>query len=360
VRPQRHRLARPSLTVAQQLAGHAEELLDLLRAARMVDELDAGPLERRGVRCGRDDRGGEIDEVDRASLPSVCLYDRRPLPGSVGIIGAGTMGVGVAYVFAAAGFVTIVVEPDDARAQALAQVVAEQSAKGVERGKLTEAQRAATVANVSRVASIEALPAGMDLVVESVPERLSLKRDVLARAERREPGLLASNTSSLSIDALAEGLSRGSAFLGMHFFNPVWSFPIVELIRGAATADDSVARAQALAAAIGKQTVVVRDVPGFATSRLDLIAALEAMRMLEDGVASPEDIDRAVVLAYRHPVGPLRLSDIVGLDVRLDIARSLESVYGERFRAPDILVEKVAAGELGQKSGRGFYDWTEL
>jgi 3-hydroxybutyryl-CoA dehydrogenase len=143
----------------------------------------------------------------------------------------------------------------------------------------------------------------------------------------------------------------------MHFFNPVWSLPMVEIVRGARTSASTVQAAQDHAIRIGKQSIVVRDLPGFATSRLDVVAALEAMRMLEDGVASPEDIDRAMVVAYRHPIGPLRLSDVVGLDVRLDIARNLCSVYGERFAPPQVLVDLVAAGHLGQKSGQGFYAW---
>jgi len=267
------------------------------------------------------------------------------------------MGVGVTYVFAAAGFQAVVVEPSDARSAVLGQVVAEQARQGVQRGKLTEPQGSALPQLVHRVAAIDQLPTGLDLIVESVPERLELKRDVLLRAERLHPSILATNTSSLSIDELARTLQRPENFLGMHFFNPVWSLALVELIRGAATTDQVLSDAQSLVATIGKQAIVARDVPGFATSRLDLAAALEAMRMLEDGVASAEDIDRAAVLAYRHPVGPLRLSDIVGLDVRLDIAKHLRSVYGERFAPPDILVAKVAAGELGQKTGRGFHDW---
>jgi 3-hydroxybutyryl-CoA dehydrogenase len=147
-------------------------------------------------------------------------------------------------------------------------------------------------------------------------------------------------------------------FVGMHFFNPVWSLPLVEIIRGGATTDAALADAQRHVASIGKQSIVVADIAGFATSRLDLIASLEAMRMLEDGVASAVDIDRAAELAYRHPVGPLRLSDIVGLDVRLDIARQLESVYGERYRPPQILIDLVSAGHLGRKTGHGFHDWS--
>lgn len=277
-------------------------------------------------------------------------------PG-VGIVGAGTMGVGIAYVFAAASFETAVVEPDDARFEALGRTLTAQARSGVERGKLSDAQARALPARVHHVEGIDALATGLDLIVESVPERLALKQEVLGQAERRQPRLLASNTSSLSIDTLAEVLERPQAFLGMHFFNPVWSLGLVELIRGAATAEDAVAAAQAVVGRIGKQAIVVRDVPGFATSRLDLSAALEAMRMLEDGVASAEDIDRAAVLAYRHPVGPLRLSDIVGLDVRLDIARHLGGIYGERFSPPQILVRMVETGDLGQKSGRGFFDW---
>ena len=180
---------------------------------------------------------------------------------------------------------------------------------------------------------------------------------MLAAAEKREPAVLATNTSTLSIDGLAADLARPGAFLGTHFFNPVWSLPLVEVIRGAATTEDTLQRALGAVSAIGKQAAVVRDMPGFATSRLDTTTALEAIRMVEQGVGRPADIDRAIRLAYRHPVGPLLLCDIVGLDVRLDTARSLERSLGERFSPPALLVEMVARGELGQKSGRGFYRW---
>ena len=183
---------------------------------------------------------------------------------------------------------------------------------------------------------------------------------MLVELEGLKPKLLASNTSSISIDRLGEVLKRPGLFIGMHFFNPVWSLPLVEIVRGTPSTPETVAAAVTCVEAIGKQSIVVADVPGFATSRLDLIASLEAMRMLEDGVASAADIDRAAELAYRHPVGPLRLSDIVGLDVRLDIARSLEQTYGERYRPPQLLIDMVAAGRLGRKSGRGFYHWPSL
>ena len=163
----------------------------------------------------------------------------------------------------------------------------------------------------------------------------------------------------MSIDRLAAALPDPRAFLGMHFFNPVWSLPLVELVRGEQTSDASLETARAFVTWLGKQSLTVRDVPGFATSRLDLIASLEAMRMLESGVASAEDIDRAAVLAYRHPVGPLRLSDIVGIDVRLDIARTLEAAHGPRFAPPQILIDMVAEGKLGAKSGQGFFTWPQ-
>lgn len=267
------------------------------------------------------------------------------------------MGTGIAYVFAAAGARTTVVEPDAARAAQLLEVVRAQSRQGQARGKLTQAAAANISFLLTTVATVEELPEGLDLVVESVPERLELKIAVLRSVEARGPTVMATNTSALSIDEMGSHLDRPDAFLGMHFFNPVWSLPLVELVRGAGTSAATLSAAQQLVLLIGKQAIVVHDVPGFATSRLDLVAALEAMRMLESGVASAEDIDTAAVLAYRHPVGPLRLSDIVGLDVRLDIARHLTSVFGERFEPPQILVHKVAAGELGSKSGQGFFTW---
>ena len=279
------------------------------------------------------------------------------LTPTIGVVGGGTMGVGIAYVFAVAGWQTTVVEPDEGRARAVLLTIGDTATQGVTRGKLTEDQAAAVSGSVRRVASIAELQSGLGLIVETVPERFELKQQVLAEIERRHPEMIATNTSALSIDALATELARPACFLGMHFFNPVWSLPMVELVRGAATSDATVERARRIATAIGKETITVTDTPGFATSRLDLIASLEAMRMLEAGVASADDIDRAMVIAYRHPIGPLRLSDIVGLDVRLDIARNLALSLGDRYAPPLILEAKVAAGELGKKSGRGFFEW---
>lgn len=277
---------------------------------------------------------------------------------TVAVVGGGTMGVGIAYVFAAAGWATTVVEPNNERAAIVRATLESVAAQGAARGKLAADQAQAIPASVRRVSEISELPVGLSVVIESVPERFELKQQVLRDIEARQPDLIATNTSALSVDALAASLADPTRFVGMHFFNPVWSLPMVELIRGAATSDAAIMRAAQIAQAIGKQTITVTDTPGFATSRLDLIASLEAMRMLEDGVASAEDIDRAMLIAYRHPIGPLRLSDIVGLDVRLDIARNLATALGPRYAPPRILERLVAEGHLGQKTGRGFFEWT--
>ena len=273
------------------------------------------------------------------------------------VVGGGTMGVGIAYVFAQSGAATWLVEPSAERTETLLGELDAAAQDGERRGRLTATSRQALLGRIRCVPAVSDLPPGLALIVESVPERLELKRSVLAECEDRVPSLLASNTSSLSINELASELSRPADFLGMHFFNPVWSLPLVEIVRGAATEDEAVAAAVEHSESIGKKVAVVNDSPGFATSRLDLIAGLEAMRMVQDGVAGAEDIDRAVTLAYRHPVGPLWLSDLVGLDVRLDIARQLATALGPRFEPPQILIDKVAAGQLGRKSGQGFYSW---
>ncbi len=276
---------------------------------------------------------------------------------NVAVVGGGTMGVGIAYVSAMAGGFVTVVEPDDARAAIFGRIVDETVQSSIKRGKLDEAGGQGLKSRIVRVAEISQIPEGVDVAIETVPERLELKLDVLARLAARSPKLIGSNTSAMSIDRLAGAVPDPARFLGMHFFNPVWSLPLVELIRGEQTSQDALETARAFVAWLGKQSLTVRDVPGFATSRLDLIASLEAMRMLESGVASADDIDRAAVLAYRHPVGPLRLSDIVGLDVRLDIARTLQAAHGERFAPPQILIDMVSEGKLGAKSGQGFFAW---
>ena len=277
---------------------------------------------------------------------------------SMAVVGGGTMGVGIVYVFAAAGWNVWVAEPDDTRALMLQKTLEETAVAGLKRSKLNEFSVAHITTGVQRLRSAEELPLGLDLVVETVPERMDIKRVVLGQIDARLPSIIASNTSAMSINELAKCVKDPSCFLGMHFFNPVWSLAMVELIRGDATSISTLTTAQSYSDSIGKTSITVRDVPGFATSRLDLIASLEAMRMLQDGVASAEDIDKAMLIAYRHPMGPLRLSDIVGLDVRLDIARQLSDTLGDRYAPPKILEEMVARGDLGRKSGKGFFDWT--
>jgi 3-hydroxybutyryl-CoA dehydrogenase len=275
------------------------------------------------------------------------------------VIGAGTMGVGIGYVAAGAGFTVELVEVDAGRAAEALSVLDGLWRGAVERGRST-AEAAAQARTRIRVAPALAELAGdPDVVVEAVPERLDLKREVLARAAALRPKLLASNTSSIPIGALGTGLAEPGRFLGMHFFNPVWAMSLVEIVVGAATAETTIDAAVALAGRLGKEPVVVRDMPGFATSRLGIALGLEAIRMVEDGVASAADIDKAMVLGYRHPMGPLELSDVVGLDVRLDIARTLQAAYGDRFAPPELLVSMVEAGRLGRKSGSGFYRWVD-
>ncbi|MEV6600841.1 3-hydroxyacyl-CoA dehydrogenase family protein [Actinoplanes sp. NPDC051346] len=277
------------------------------------------------------------------------------VPKRVGIIGGGRMGAGIAQVFAAAGAVVTVVERDETAATAARERVATGLRRAAERGKLDEEPAAV----LERVEVAGELSADAELVVEAVPEDAGLKAGVLMAAESvvGEQAVLATNTSSLSIAGLAEGLRRPERFVGMHFFNPVPASDLVEIVVGPRTADAVRDAASSWAAALGKTAIVVRDSPGFATSRLGVLLGLEAIRMLEEGVADAASIDRAMELGYRHPMGPLRSTDLVGLDVRLAIAEHLHRELGDRFAPPRLLREKVARGELGRKSGQGFYEW---
>jgi 3-hydroxybutyryl-CoA dehydrogenase len=272
------------------------------------------------------------------------------------VIGGGTMGAGIAQVLLEAGCEVVVVEADaDAAGRARNRI-----ADGLRRRKDVAAEEIeARCDRLSTVTDLSA-PLGVELVVEAIPEIPDAKRDLLAAAEKVVPpsALLASNTSSLSITDLAGALERPDRFLGMHFFNPVPLSALVELVVGAATGAAAVDDARRWVARLGKESIEVRDSPGFATSRLGVALGLEAIRMLEEGVASAADIDQGMVLGYRHPMGPLRLTDLVGLDVRLAIAEHLAATLGPRFEPPALLREKVAAGDLGKKTGRGFYDWS--
>ncbi|MEU7762649.1 MULTISPECIES: 3-hydroxyacyl-CoA dehydrogenase family protein [Micromonospora] len=281
------------------------------------------------------------------------------MSGRFVVVGAGTMGLGIAYVAAGAGYAVELVEVDPTRGAEAVHRLGELWDRGVQRGKLTEEAATANRERVTLRAGLAEVAEGADVIVEAVPERLDLKRAVLREAESRRPALLGSNTSSIPIAELAAGLDRPADFVGLHFFNPVWAMALLEVVVGPATAPETTEAAVALAARLGKDPVVVRDMPGFATSRLGVTLGLEAIRMVADEVASPADIDKAMVLGYRHPIGPLELTDLVGLDVRLDIARTLQAAYGDRFAPPPLLVEMVAAGRLGKKSGQGFYTWKD-
>lgn len=279
---------------------------------------------------------------------------------TVGVVGGGTMGAGIAYAFAEAGCHTVVIaESNPSRADHARQTIVSRAEKLRDQSRLTPESVEQIRSSVSTVDSVGNLPLDMDLIIEAVPESLDLKLEVLAAAERREPVMLATNTSALSISQLANALQRPSHLIGLHFFNPVWTMPLLEIVCGTATSEDVLTAALEIGDYLSKDTIVVRDVPGFATSRLGLALGLEAIRMLEENVASATDIDRAMELGYRHPMGPLRLTDLVGLDVRLNIAEHLAANLGPRFAPPQLLIDKVAAGELGKKSGRGFFDWSE-
>lgn len=268
------------------------------------------------------------------------------------------MGVGIAHAFMTTGSAVHLAEPDDGQRASAADRIAAVIDGGVRRGRLDPSVAEAAKSRLAIVAGVDDLPDHLDLVVEAVPEIPDLKGRVLAAAESREPAVLASNTSSISIDQLADSLRAPNRFVGLHFFNPVWSMKLVEIIVGPRTARSTTDAAIEVVAGIGKEPVVVTDTPGFASSRLGILLGLEAIRMFEQGVASAEDIDKAMTLGYGHPMGPLRLSDLVGLDVRLAIAEHLAGVYGERFEPPPLLRKMVAEGKLGQKSGQGFYSWS--
>ncbi|MBV8931324.1 MAG: 3-hydroxyacyl-CoA dehydrogenase family protein [Kutzneria sp.] len=277
---------------------------------------------------------------------------------NVGVLGGGRMGAGIAQVFAGIGANVVVVESDDSAADAAGtrldaglRLAAE---RGTLDGSLTDAQR-----RVRIVTDITELPSDSALVIEAVPEVGEMKVRVLTAAERAVSSdtVLASNTSSLSIGELGSVLVRPERFLGMHFFNPVPVSTLVEVVLGPNTGERTQRRALDWIALLGKTPVLVKDSPGFATSRLGVMLGLEAIRTLQEGVADAESIDRAMELGYGHPMGPLRSTDLVGLDVRLAIAEHLWQTLGDRFAPPKLLREKVARGELGRKTGTGFYSW---
>ncbi|WP_218220682.1 3-hydroxyacyl-CoA dehydrogenase family protein [Nesterenkonia sp. Act20] len=291
------------------------------------------------------------------STPSA---SNQPFPATVGVLGGGRMGAGIGHAFLVAGAEeVIVVDVSEAAAQTAAARITKDLEASLRRGKIkgelsTWTNRLTTTVNVTAFSRC-------GLVIEAVPEDMTLKVESLRRAEAQlaPEAWLATNTSSLSITDLAGHLDRPERFCGLHFFNPVPASKLVEVVLAERTGEELAELSPRWVEALGKTPVVVKDAPGFASSRLGVAIGLEAIRMVEEGVAAPADIDNAMVLGYKFPIGPLALTDIVGLDVRLGIAEYLESQLGERFAPPQLMRDMVARGELGQKSGKGFYDYPE-
>jgi len=271
------------------------------------------------------------------------------------------MGHGIAQVAAAAGYKVTLSDVDrDSLARGI-QSIERNLAKGIQLGKLTEDDRDSTLQHIRGTTELEQV-AGTDLIIEAAPERLELKQDILRQLERHAKAdlVFATNTSSLSITEIAKASERPQNVVGMHFFNPVHIMRLVEIVVGKATSNDTVALVREVCVKLRKEPIVVNDVPGFASSRLGVALGLEAMRMLEQGVASARDIDTAMELGYNHPMGPLKLTDHVGLDIRLNIAEYLFRELGsETFRPPEVLRRLVSEGKLGKKTGEGFYNWNK-
>ncbi|TDJ76393.1 MAG: 3-hydroxyacyl-CoA dehydrogenase family protein [Planctomycetota bacterium] len=275
------------------------------------------------------------------------------------VIGAGTMGHGIAQVLAMCGVEARLYDVDDAAVESALGHIRKNLDKGVERGKVTEDARAVALANLVGTTDTMTAIDGVQVVIEAAPERMDLKRKVFAQlGDALGPGvLLATNTSSLSVAAIADAARHPERVVGMHFFNPVHIMKLVEVVRHEGASTEAVQTAVDLARRMGKEPIEVTDAPGFASSRLGIAIGMEAIRMVEAGVASAADIDQAMVLGYGFPMGPLRLTDIVGLDIRLSIAEYLTQELGDRFEPPALLRDMVARGELGKKSGKGFYTW---
>ena len=279
---------------------------------------------------------------------------------NIAVIGAGTMGHGIAHVAAGAGYKVALFDVQQDFVDRGLKNITQNLDKGIEKGKVTPEQKAATLGNIRTTVDLSAAAGGAQLVIEAIPEKIELKQDLYTRLEAicGKDTIFGSNTSSLSIAKLAGVTKRPDRFIGMHFFNPVHIMKLLELVVTDKTSPETLATAQAVGGKLGKDCIVVKDFPGFATSRLGVCLGLEAIRMVEQGVASAQDIDKALELGYAHPMGPLKLTDVVGLDVRLNIADYLhKELRSEVFKAPELMRKMVAENKLGKKSGQGFYKW---
>lgn len=276
------------------------------------------------------------------------------------VIGAGTMGHGIAHALAQAGIAVRLYDGQAGGAERGRSKIEATLTKGVSLGKVSQADAHAIIGRIAVVGDVAQGAAEVDLAIEAIPEIMAAKQALFAQLSTLLPShaMLATNTSSLPVAQLAAASGDPERVIGLHFFNPVHLMKLVEIVRHPLTPDAMVETARELVVRLGKTPIVVRDSPGFASSRLGIALGLEAMRMVEEGVASPADIDTAMKLGYGHPMGPLELTDLVGLDVRLGISDYLASAIDPRFAAPDILRTKVSEGQLGKKSGQGFYEWT--
>ncbi|MEZ3114535.1 3-hydroxyacyl-CoA dehydrogenase family protein [Halobaculum sp. MBLA0147] len=280
---------------------------------------------------------------------------------TVCVLGAGTMGRGIAYACAVAGLPVRLRDVDDQQLAEAESYLDDTLAGGVERDLLTQAEADAARDRVTTTTDLAAAADGVDVAVEAVPEDLELKRSVLSEAEEHVPAdaVVASNTSSLPLTSVAAALDDPERAVGLHFFNPVHAMDLVEVVLAEQTSAAVRELAESFVDTLGKTAVTVTDAPGFATSRLGALQGVEAIRMLETGVADPRDVDAGMELGYGHPMGPIELTDVVGLDVRLDILEHLREELGERFKPPALLRRKVRAGKLGKKTGEGFYVWED-
>jgi 3-hydroxybutyryl-CoA dehydrogenase len=279
----------------------------------------------------------------------------------IAVIGSGLMGRGIAYVAAVGGYSTALYDKSSAALDKAFTQISKDLDEGVSRGKLAGPDAGAALARLEPAMSLEAAASGADFVIEAVPEEIRLKLDTFARLDAlaRPEVVLATNTSALSVTEIAAATRRADRVLGMHFFNPVPKMKLVEIVRALETSDAAVEATEGVARRMGKETVRVKDSAGFITSRVNAMIGNEAFLMLQEGVASARDIDKALKLGLNHPMGPFEMVDLVGLDTRLAVLEFLQRSLGEKYRPAPLLVQHVKAGRLGRKVGRGVYDYTD-
>ncbi len=281
---------------------------------------------------------------------------------TIAVIGAGTMGRGIAHASAYGGYRTILEDISPEMLEQGLDWIRQTFEEGIARGKVTPDQRDTALARITTARSVEDACREADLTIEAVPEDMELKIEIFTLLDRfAKPGaIFASNTSSLSITEITSGMFHVEQCVGMHFFNPVPKMKLLEIVQALETSADTIAACREVGRRMGKEVVVVRDSPGFITSRINALIGNEAFAMLEAGIATAEDIDKAVKLGLNHPMGPFELVDLVGLDVRLSILEYLHQTLGEKYRPNPLLRQYVKAGRLGRKSGRGVYDYSEM